>query len=103
MARHHTTEMPVEHTCRGCATGGECLLIDGLIVTISNIIDECDNSETNAAGLGILIRRELAQWHDCPQGRERLEALLASSAADATTANGLRLLLRRSLRTLHGA
>jgi hypothetical protein len=102
MARHYASEMPVERACRGCAAGEECLLLDGLIVTVASIIDECDDSETNAAGLGILIRRELDQWHDCLHGRRHLETLLADSVADTTTADGLRLLLRRSLRTLHG-
>lgn len=89
--------------CRGCAVGGECLLVDGLIVTVLDTIDRYHGAETNAAGLGMIIRAELAEWHDCLEGRRHLETLLRASAVDGTTSEGLRLLLRRSLRTLHGA
>lgn len=90
-------------SCRGCLAGEECLLVDGLVVTVLDVIERYHGTETNATGLGIIIRSELAEWHDCAQGREHLDDLLDGAAADGTTADGLRLLLRRNLRVLHGA
>lgn len=90
-------------TCRGCASGGECLLVDGLIVTVLDVIERYHGTETNATGLGLIIRAELAEWHDCAPGRRLLESILREAAADGTSAEGLRSLLRRSLRVVHGA
>lgn len=92
-----------EQSCRGCRSGQECLLVDGLIVTVLDVIERYHGTETNATGLGMIIRAELSQWHDCLQGRRELEHLLRTAAEDGTTADGLRLLLRRNFRILHDA
>lgn len=103
MADHTETGTRTHEPCRGCATGGECLLVDGLIVTVLDVIERYHGTETNALGLSMIIRAELAEWHDCAEGRRHLETILHTSTSDGTSADGLRLLLRRNLRTLHDA
>jgi len=103
VTRDTNTGPVTPENCRGCAAGEECLLEDGLIVTVLDVIERYHGTETNATGLGLIIRAELAEWHDCPRGRVPLETLLKDAANDGTTAEGLRLLLRGNLRALHRA
>lgn len=88
--------------CSGCVAGEECRLSDGLIVNVLDIIERHHGKELNATGLGMVIRTELSEWHDCAPGRQRLEEILAQAAADGTTADGLRLLLRHHFRAFDG-
>jgi hypothetical protein len=95
------TQKPSE--CRGCASGEECLLADGLLVNVLETIERHHGTELNARGLSLIVLSELDEWHDCPTGRRDLEATLAQAVLDGTTAEGLRLLLRRELLALLGA
>ena len=95
------TQKPSE--CRGCASGEECLLADGLLVNVLETIERHHGTELNARGLSLIVLSELDEWHDCPTGRRDLEATLAQAVLDGTTAEGLRLLLRRELLALLSA
>ena len=89
-------------SCPGCAAGEECRLGDGLVVNVLDIVERYHGKELNATGLGMVIRTELSEWHDCEPGRQLLEEILTEAASDGTTADGLRLLLRRHFRAFDG-
>jgi hypothetical protein len=93
----------LETICPGCAAGIECRLADGLVVNVLDISARHHGGELNATGLGMIIRAELSEWHDCEPGRQHLEEILTAAATDDTTADGLRLLLRRHFHAFYGA
>lgn len=86
---------PQPGACRECVEGRDCLFADALAVNIVDSLDRYECGETNARGLGILLRSEISEWHDCPQGRHDLDAILDGAVAEGTSAYGLGLLLRR--------
>jgi len=87
--------------CAGCRRGETCLLLDGLLATLLDVLDDLDDHpEINAHGIRLLIEERVLPWHDCPSGRMFLTSVLLRAREEETNALGLRMMLRRNVSAL---